>query len=599
MTPKDIEEGAILAFKNYIQGSNVISQYICENDKEPFWDGSIKLFANPKKSKDSFIGSIPVQLKGKEVAKFKPNKFRYNISVVDLKAYLNEPTIYIVCQEKNNGKDTLLFYRNLLPVTIKNLLKGKDKQNTVSVAMKPFPDFLGDFENIAKVFWADAKKQVSFADKKPITFEDMKKRKINKFSFTIPSTGMNTVEVLGYLSSHNSCMYAQISKEWDIEMPVSEEIASISFKNSVNKEVVVGGKVFFPGYDNEIKNGCLVISIGGMLFFSVSLNAEKPECKASFNSTFKLLDDSIRDAEFVLALNKEGCIKIGDVSLHFTIDDQSLIKKIAEWYEGWTNLKKVLDRLHITKKLDLSAITNEQNTNLDVILYAFDIGKAVKMGHKKSQLKLIDIGNLNVLLWESVDNNGNSYFGDFFDGQVLVQYESQDKKKYPISPFSCLQNDDLWSRCDNIPFDRQIESYEKLIDQNPHIYEMANFDLLYMLENYDKLDEDDSLRKNELLKYAELLSVWLLEKEKSESMRTMHFLNYCQVLKRAGQMKEKELSMLNSILLDDKIQPIIKVGIALVIGNKMEFDKWCSLSKKEELDNVKQFPIWHFYRDFA
>lgn len=113
------------------------------------------------------------------------------------------------------------------------------------------------------------------------------------------------------------------------------------------------------------------------------------------------------------------------------------------------------------------------------------------------------------------------------------------------------------------------------------------------------MDENDALRKSELLKYAEILSVWLLEKEKTEPLGTMHFLNYCQVLKRADQMKEKEITILNSVLLDDKIQPIIKVGIALVIGNKTEFDKWCSQCKKEELDNIKQFPIWHFYCDLA
>ena len=44
MTAKDIEEGAILAFKNYIQGSDVISQNISENDKEPFWDGHLYLY---------------------------------------------------------------------------------------------------------------------------------------------------------------------------------------------------------------------------------------------------------------------------------------------------------------------------------------------------------------------------------------------------------------------------------------------------------------------------------------------------------------------------------------------------------------------------
>lgn len=37
MTSKDIEEKAILSLKNYIWGSKVLSQFIAENDKEPFW----------------------------------------------------------------------------------------------------------------------------------------------------------------------------------------------------------------------------------------------------------------------------------------------------------------------------------------------------------------------------------------------------------------------------------------------------------------------------------------------------------------------------------------------------------------------------------
>lgn len=104
MTSKEIEEGAILGFKNYIQGSEIISQHISENDKEPFWDGALYLYAKPNKAKDSFMGRVPVQLKGQEIDKFKRKKYRYNISIEDLKAYLNDPTIYIVCQEKNKGK---------------------------------------------------------------------------------------------------------------------------------------------------------------------------------------------------------------------------------------------------------------------------------------------------------------------------------------------------------------------------------------------------------------------------------------------------------------------------------------------------------------
>lgn len=597
MTSKDIEEGAILAFKNYIQGSEVISQHVSENDKEPFWDGGLYLYAKPNKAKDSFLGRVPVQLKGQEVDKFKRKKYRYNISIDDLKAYLNDPTIYIVCQEKNKGKETLLFYRNLLPETIKNILKGKDKQSTVSVAMKSMPATLEEFEDVVKIFWANAKKQVSFAKNKPFTFEDMKKRNIKNFSFIVPSAQMTTVEMMGYLSSHNSYMYAQIDKELEIEIPIAEEIESVSFQSVVKKDVVVDGRVFFKEYQNDVKEGRLVISIGNILTFSFLLNSKELDIKASFKTTQKTLDESIRDAEFVLALNKSGSLTIGEFPLHLKINDQDLVKELKCRLDGWKQLKNVLDRFYVIKPLDLMAVTEKQNVNFNAILYSADTGMPVNIGHQTNTLILVDIGNLNILLWEGVDDKGNSRFGDFFDGKISIRYQFNDGKKYPVSPFSYLQNENLWLKCDNIPFEKLIESYEKLIDKNPHILEMANLDLLYMLEGYDKLSETEALRKDELIKNAESLSCWLMETEKSEPLKIMHYINHCQILKRLDKLGDKENVGLHDILLDKQVDPTMKVGASLLLEDKNEFDKWFSSCTKEDVENIKRFPIWRFYND--
>lgn len=597
MTSKEIEEGAILAFKNYIQGSEVISQYISENDKEPFWDGGLYLYAKPNKAKDSFMGRVPVQLKGQEVDKFKRTKYKYSISIDDLKAYLNDPTIYIVCQEKNKGRETLLFYRNLLPETLKNILKGKEKQSTVSVAMKSIPDTIEEFEDIVKVFWANAKKQVSFAKKKSFTFEDMKKRNIKNFSFIVPSAQMNPVEMMGYLSSHDSYMYAQIDKELDIEIPIAEEIKSVSFQSVVKKDVVVDDKVYFKEYRNDIQDGRCIISIGGILTFSFLLNSKKFDCKASFKSTLKTLDESIRDAKFVLALNEYGGIMIGGFPLHLKIKEQDLVKDLKCRLGGWIQLKNVLYRFHVKKPLDLTAITEKQNVNFNSILYSADTGKPVNIGHKKNALILVDIGNLNILLWEGVDDKGNSRFGDFFDGKISLSYKFNDGIKYPVSPFSYLQNENLWLKCDNIPFEKLIESYEKLIDKNPHILEMANLDLLYMLESYDKLSKTDALRKDELIKNAENLSCWLIKTEKSEPSKTMHYINHCQILKRLDRLGDKESVGLHGIILDKQVEPVMKVGVSLLLEDKNEFDKWYSLCSKEDVENIKRFPIWRFYND--
>ena len=108
--------------------------------------------------------------------------------------------------------------------------------------------------------------------------------------------------------------------------------------------------------------------------------------------------------------------------------------------------------LHVSRQLDLSTIKEEQERLIDIILHVFSTGGSVNIGHKENNLVLVEIGDLKILLWEAVDEKGNSRFGDFFDGQISIQYKFKDNKKYPASPFSYLQNEDLWQRCDNIPF---------------------------------------------------------------------------------------------------------------------------------------------------
>lgn len=598
MTSKDIEEGAILALKNFIQGSDVISQYITDNDKEPFWDGHLYLYGKDDKAKDSFIGKVPVQLKGKEVDKFKQKKFKFNISTNDLRAYLREPTVYIVCQEKNKGKETLLFYRCLLPETIKNILKGKNKQKTVSVAMKSFPSTLVDFEDILMVFCGDAKKQIGFANKKTLTFEEMKKRNIKNFSFIAPSLSMSPIDFFGYLSSHNSYMYAQINKEFNIEIPISEELVSVSFQNVVKKDIAVGDKVFFTEYKNEIKDGKWTIYIGDVLRFTFLLDNSNSDVKATFKSTSKTLDDSIKEAEFILALNKEECLTIGDLPLHLNINEQELIKDLTIRIDGWKKLKSVLSLLHVTKPLDLCTIKKEQERLIDIVIHAFCTGETVNIGHKDNTIVLAEIGNLNILLLETVDEEGNSRFGDFFDGQISIKCKFKDNNMYLLSPFSYLQKDNLWQKCDNIRFDSLINSYEQLIDKNPYVFEMANMDLIYMLEAYDKLSDSDSLRKEELIVNSEKLSCWLMDKNNSEQIDDMYFLNYCQVLKREDKLLEEHYVRLRQILLNESSNSSIKVGASLLIGDRKEFETCFSKCSKEEVANLKRFPIWHFYNDF-
>ena len=76
---KAIEEKALLCFKEYIVDSEVISQFIDENDKEPCWDGHIYLYSEPQKDKKHLIGRIPVQIKETEDRRFISKKYHIKI----------------------------------------------------------------------------------------------------------------------------------------------------------------------------------------------------------------------------------------------------------------------------------------------------------------------------------------------------------------------------------------------------------------------------------------------------------------------------------------------------------------------------------------
>lgn len=597
MISKDIEEKAILALKNYMWGSKVISQFIVENDKEPFWDGYVNLYKDSQKDKKSFLGRVPLQIKGKLVRSFRKEKFKYNIDIADLKAYLAEPTVYIVCQMKEDSKDTLLFYRNLLPETIKNLLKGKDKQKTVAVKMKPFPESLECFESILRVFMGDSRKQISYSGMKSLTLEDARKRNVNNFSFVMPFANMSPADCMGYLSSHDSYMYAQVDKDLGIEIPISGEM-NFSFKNVMKLDVVVGEKVFYNQFCNDIKDGNLVVTIGNVLTLIFPINQQVKNSTASFKVSSNFLDESMHQMEFLMALEQEGKIKIGGVEVNLKVNEPEIIKECGQRLIALRQLKHVLDLLHITKPLDLSKIDKEQNDLIEVLIATIGTGKSVRIGHSESTLILVEIGNLNLLLWESVDKDGNSFFGNFFDGRIDIKYQFEEGKHFESSPFSYLQNNDLWSKCDNIPFGKQIDSYDNLIGKNPHIYDMANLDLLAMLNAYDSLGDTEQIKKDNILAYAKKLNEWLRKSEPSDEKGVMHFVNYCQILKRQGCLTEECIDDLRILLSDEAVMPTIKVGISLLLRERDTFNHWKGLCR-DDVENMKRYPIWKFYSDLS
>ena len=111
----------------------------------------------------------------------KMTNFTYPIKMTDLNGYLHEGTYYIVVQETNT--DSKIFYRELTPIVVRNIIRAHKGQNSVNVVMFQFPETIKEAETNLRQFMTDCIRQTSFADAEPFTFKDLKSHGITSFFF--------------------------------------------------------------------------------------------------------------------------------------------------------------------------------------------------------------------------------------------------------------------------------------------------------------------------------------------------------------------------------------------------------------------------------
>jgi len=333
MDSKTIEEKAINELKRFIEDSTVISQYINDNDKEPCWDGHLYLYSDGKRDKSHLIGRVPIQIKGKVVKEIQTANWKYPLKKEDLQAYLHEPTFFIVCQIAERIGEKKLFFKELLPDTVRHLLRDMGTNATRMTKFCPLTENLQEFEEQLTMFYRNNKKMVSFGDNGLMTLEDALKIHENKsFLFNVPVIGKDIISQLKYLSTHDNHIYA-FEDRWKIDIPI-DGTARFSFKRDIKQDVSVGEKVFYNGYKNEIINGRIVITIGGTLQMNVPMDAsDNIPPKISLINTAKTLREAIQQAEFVIALHENGVLRIGEQKFSLKVNDHSFIERLRAGLE--------------------------------------------------------------------------------------------------------------------------------------------------------------------------------------------------------------------------------------------------------------------------
>lgn len=595
---KAIEEKALNHFKSFIEDSKVISQFIADNDKEPCWDGHLYLYADGIKDKEHLQGRVPVQIKGTEVDSFVTKKWKYKLEKADLKAYLEEPTFFIVCQVKRDSKDRMLFFRELLPDLVNKLLRDMGKNETRKTLFHPLTDDLKEFEDQLMVFLSNSKKMISFAHSNLLSMEEALKKGIKEFSFIVPTKYADRLQLMKYLSTHSSYIYAKISKELDVDMPLSNGPGRFIFQRDDDGEVRVGDRVYFKGYHNEIKEGRIIIKIGNVMTINMPMdNTDMEQTTVKLITKAKYLKESINEAEFGVALNDTGVLSVGKLDLKMNVHEKEYVEELRQKLMRWKELDNVLDKLHVTKPFDLTAITDGQGKLIDLLIETVGKGNMVNLPGQETTLLFGEIGNIKLLLWCAVGKDGMCAIGDFFDRSIRIAYKISEDETINVSPYSYLQLDKLWEKVDNIDFDSIIASAEEAARQHEYCYMMSNYDVLAMITAADALEKTDVERSKKLLEEALKLDEWLIEKEIKDKMRPLHIINKMQILKRQRELTADERQTLEDMLNEEFAEDMVKAGVYLLLDRQGDFQQLFEKMQEDEKKSVKEFPIWRFVRE--
>ena len=595
---KAIEEKTLNHFKSFIEDSKVISQFIADNDKEPCWDGHLYLYADGIRDKEHLQGRVPIQIKGTEVARFVTKKWKFKLEKADLKAYLEEPTFFIVCQVKKDSKERMLFFRELLPDLVNKLLRDMGKNATRMTLFHPLTEDLKEFEDQLMVFLSNSKKMISFAHSKLLSMEEALKKGIKDFSFIAPSKYTDRLQLMKYLSTHSSYIYAKISKELDVDMPLSNGPGRFIFQREDDSEVRVGDKVYFKGYHNEIKDGRIIIKIGNVMTINMPMdNTDMKQATVKLTTQAKYLKESINEAEFGVALNDTGVLSVGMLDLQMKVHEKEYVEELRQKLIRWKELDNVLEKLHVTKPFDLTAITDDQGKLIDLLIETVGKGNMVNLPGQEATLLLLEIGNIKLLLWCAIGKDGMCAIGDFFDRSIRIAYKISEDETINVSPYSYLQLDKLWEKVDNIDFDNIISSAEEAARQHEYCYMMSNYDVLAMITAADALEKTDVERSKKLLEEALKLDEWLIGKEPKDEMRPLHIINKMQIMKRQRELTADERQMLEDMLNDEFAGDMVKAGVYLLLDRQEEFQQLFETMQGDEKKGLKEFPIWRFVRE--
>lgn len=568
MNSTDIEETATNIIKNQVlRNKECLKAYIDENDRTPFWDGSIWIYNNQRKTTDDFENRIDIQIKGRNVQELKQN-LTYQIEVKYLKGYQKEikGTLFFVVDfiDIDNYK---IYYCNLLPVDLYQILKDlKEEQKTVSLKLKEIKENTAlNFKNVCINFYKNSIRQ---ANKRII--DESEFSNIEELNFEVFAKQSEYEE---YLEAADVYTYAKMKGTHEEVATVKGEWKAFS---TIKKNIFVNDKKFYSQYTimgkdgNELVVGPITIEL---LSGKIHLKLEGTPKKR------------IKDLEFIINVLKEQYIMFDTIKFELPFTDIEMVNKNINIYNKQLDYFKKIDKLfrffNTEFDIDYDQLSDIDLRNLHHLMNLYDGSFPKDM--KELQKYYININKYKFIFVLVFNGNKiyNFYSQEMIDNTLCVII--RDGKEIKTSVYSNLLPEE-YLNVNNFNEKIIIKSF-KNIELTDEVLDSINILMLSFLKAYDQSND------RKYLDLADKLSQIICKNRTND----IDLINSKQIKFRKKSLSFNDKKLLNAISEKEEYKNNYHVlcCVDILVNNTFNFDNHYKSMKKKEKVIFNDWPIYN------
>lgn len=588
MTTKKIDDKGQRILCDYFAECERVDTYIATNDKEPLWDGHLYLFNSSEQKADQLYGRLPAQLKSSSKTSQK-SAVTFPVKKSALETYKRDGGIVYFYVLAGNASEKQIYYCLLTPVVIKKYLRAPSNGDKVSITLKQIPTDKGQVTEELFQFFFDCKKQTSSAEKPIVEIQDYFS-KSGKRQFTVFAKSPEPVDdVFKHMQRHPLYLYAT-DDEKNVTFAIGDGPVTLKIGRNIEQDVSVNGVPYFKGctlFEEDEEN---VVIIGN--FFTLRMGNEQK--KPSLN--FKLEGHSnlkkITYLSFCLAVIKYQKFSIGkvDIPCEGLNPDADLVKKMQEELKILCKVRSLFNKMHIEGDINLDELDSNAISNLEALYKGIVLNEPLELKQGMEKNVRIEIGHLVLYVMFETADNGKFLVRDFFMDDDVCCLLQENNATTKSSRFTLLSVDQF-AEASNFDYSLMISSYESFVKDNEKVAQYANWDMLRMLQAYDKTEG----KRSKLLDAAESLNNWFIETKRFSEL-PINEINRLQIIKRRRDLTDDENDRICA-LLESNLQVDSKTACMLLLGNQKGAEHYFRKMTQEQQDFFKTLPVYHFWNN--